>query len=337
MKIAFYFRNVSGGIKAHVDSLSKEFEKRGNGVKKIDQFSLGSYMLGDFYGLDFSMCRIREEVKGCDVLHVHHAATFSEFLISLSEICDEIPVVNTFHIPIGSSFECALTKMVIVALARLYTNRSKKFISVSAQVAKILRRHSENETVVIPNGVDIDRFHPKEKDGSKERKTEKKICIGYLGRLSREKNIINMIKAMKMLDKDSISFKIAGSGPLYNRIKSMEDGRIRVLGYVEDASSFYHSIDVFLLPSKLEAQPIVLLEAMASGLPIIATDVGDNEYFIENNGIFCGTSAKEIREAMEEILKEDLKKMGSLSRIKVEREYTWERIAEKTLQVYKTI
>jgi glycosyltransferase involved in cell wall biosynthesis len=228
--------------------------------------------------------------------------------------------------------------MVIAALARLYTKRSKKFISVSAEVAKILRRYSENETAVIPNGVDVDRFHPEEKDGngSKERNGEKKICIGYLGRLSREKNIINMIKAVKMLDNDSISLKIAGAGPLYNTIKLMEDERIRVLGYVEDAPSFYHSIDVFLLPSKLEAQPIVLLEAMASGLPIIATDVGDNKYFINGNGILCGTSAKEIREAIAEILKEDLQKMGSLSRIKVEREYTWERIAEKTLQVYKS-
>jgi glycosyltransferase involved in cell wall biosynthesis len=117
----------------------------------------------------------------------------------------------------------------------------------------------------------------------------------------------------------------------------MEDERIKVLGYVEDAPSFYRSVDVFLLPSKLEAQPIALLEAMASGLPIIATDVGDNKYFVQENGIICGTTAKEIGAAIKEMLSEDLEKMGLESRRIVERDYTWDKIAERTLEVYRTI
>jgi len=120
-------------------------------------------------------------------------------------------------------------------------------------------------------------------------------------------------------------------------IKKMEDERIKVLGYVEDAPSFYRSVDVFLLPSKLEAQPIALLEAMASGLPIIATDVGDNKYFIKENGIICGTTTKEIGATIKEMLSEDLEKMGAESRRIVERDYTWDKIAGRTLEVYRTI
>jgi glycosyltransferase involved in cell wall biosynthesis len=130
--------------------------------------------------------------------------------------------------------------------------------------------------------------------------------------------------------------KIAGTGPLYEKIKRMEDERIKVLGYVTDAPSFYRGLDVFLLPSKLEAQPIALLEAMASGLPVIAIDVGDNRYFVKKNGIICGTSAKEIRAAITEMLRSDMAKMGAESRRVIEKSLTWTKIAGRTLQVYKT-
>lgn len=340
MKIVFYFRNVRGGIKTHVDSLSKEFERLGHEVSKIDQYELRSYMIGNqkggiSYGFDFSARKLKEVVDDADVLHIHHAATSSEFILPLSEIPNKIPIVNTFHLPIGGSLEGIPVKVVIVALACLYENHSKKFISVSEEIAKILRKYSENETVVIPNGVDTNKFRPKSKNKD-ESGENKKICLGYLGRLSKEKNVIRMVKAVKET-KGEIFLKIAGSGPLYRRIKSMEDERIRVLGYVKDAASFLRSIDVFLSPSKFEAQPIALLEAMASGLPIITSDVGDNSYFIDGNGILCGTSAKEIKEAIVEILKGDLQKMGSISRSKVEKDYTWKKIAEKTLKIYETI
>lgn len=92
-----------------------------------------------------------------------------------------------------------------------------------------------------------------------------------------------------------------------------------------------------MLPSKLEAQPIALLEAMASGLPVIATDVSDNKYFVHGNGILCGTTAKEIGAAIEQMLNEDLAKMGIESRKIVERDYTWDKIAKRTLDVYKSV
>lgn len=348
MKIAFYHRNVSGGIKTHVEALSHEFEKLGHEVKRIDQFSLGSYMLGNSaggisYGFDFALRKIKKEVADCDVLHIHHSATFSEYFLPFSSICSEVNIVNTFHIQAGEGLGGEAAKTLISMLVTLYTGRSKNFISVSAEIAEYIRQHcyvySNNgygtELVVIPNGVDIHRFYPAEKDEKESNNKEKSICLGYLGRLSPEKNVINMIKAVKTLDVDNISLKIAGAGPLYSKVKKLEDERIKVLGYVEDAPSFYRSVDVFLLPSKLEAQPIALLEAMASGLPIIATDVGDNKYFVRGNGIICGTSVKEIGAAIKEMLRGDMGKMGAESRKLVECDYTWDKIAERTLEVYK--
>ena len=140
MKIAFYHRTVSGGIKTHVEALSREFEKLGHDVKKIDQFSLGSYMLGNSaggisYGFDFALRKIKKEVADCDILHIHHAATFSEYFLPFSSICSEVNVVNTFHIQAGDGFSGEVAKSLISMLVTLYTGHSKKFISVSAEIA----------------------------------------------------------------------------------------------------------------------------------------------------------------------------------------------------------
>ena len=349
MKIAFYHRTVSGGIKTHVEALTREFEKQGHEVKRIDQFLLGSRMLGNStggisYGFDFALRKIKREVADCDILHIHHAATFSEFFLPFSSICSDVNVVNTFHIQAGNSFSGEVARAIISMLVTLYFGHSKKFISVSAEIADYIRQNcfvynfsstgTGTELVVIPNGVDIHRFYPPEPEDRAARDSQD-LCLGYLGRLSPEKNVINLVKAVKTLEHEHLRLKIAGTGPLYSKLKRLEDDRVEVLGYVEDAPAFYRDIDVFLLPSKLEAQPIALLEAMASGLPVIASNVGDNKYFVRRNGLLCGTSVPEIRAAIGEILSENMERMGEESRRMVERDYTWDQIAAQTLAVYR--
>ncbi len=351
MKIAFYHRNVSGGIKTHVQSLAQQFEQLGHEIKRIDQFSLGSHMLGNSaggisYGFDFALRKIKKEVEDCDVLHIHHAATFSEFFLPFSSICSEVNIVNTFHIQAGEGLSGEVARTLISMLVMLYTGRSKKFISVSAEIAEYIRQHcfgyanggtgNGTELIVIPNGVDTARFYPAVQDEKERAGNDAHIRFGYLGRLSPEKNVIALIKAFRALDAQHATLTLAGAGPLYAKVKQLENDRIKVLGYVEDAPAFYRSIDAFILPSKLEAQPIALFEAMASGLPIIASDVGDNKHFIHGNGVLCGTTVKELNAAMRELLAGDLAKMGRESRRMVERDYTWETIAARTLAAYKS-
>ena len=325
MKIAFYFRNVSGGIKTHVDMLEKNIKALDHETKVIDQNTLGSRMFGDFYGFENGVEKIKEETLDCDILHIHHGATFTEFLLPSSSFTKDVSIINTFHIPIGGGFQGLLSSTVIKIIARRYSKRSKAFISVSSNVSAKIKKY--NKTLTIPNGVDIDKFYP---TNDKEYNSNP-IRFGYLGRLSPEKNILTLIKAANEL---GIELKIAGGGPLYDKVKSFENNHIKVLGYVEDASEFLRSIDVFILPSHLEAQPIVLLEAMASSLPIIATDVGDNRFFVEDNGVLCGTSEDDIKSAIKEILKKDLITMARKSRDIAER-HTWKHVAKETVEVYK--
>ena len=99
MKVAFYFRNVPGGIKTHVDMLVKHIQLLGHEAKIIDQNTLRSHMMGDFYGFENGALQIIEETMDCDILHIHHGATFSEFLLPSYNFTT--PIINTFHIHRG--------------------------------------------------------------------------------------------------------------------------------------------------------------------------------------------------------------------------------------------
>ena len=113
-----------------------------------------------------------------------------------------------------------------------------------------------------------------------------------VGRLSREKAHIDLIKAFKRLGdaKPGISSRliIVGDGPERARLEAAAEsiggkGRVIFTGQVSDVQTFYAVANVFVLPSISEGSPNVLLEAMAANLPIVATAVGGVPEMVENN------------------------------------------------------
>lgn len=116
------------------------------------------------------------------------------------------------------------------------------------------------------------------------------IRIGVLANITRDKGYFDLIPLSKMLIKDNINhlFVCAGKDMMNNLFHDQVNkndlcDNFKFLGFVKDKNLFFDDIDVFLLPSYLEGLPTVLLEAMAMGLPIIATDVGGVKELIEHN------------------------------------------------------
>lgn len=126
----------------------------------------------------------------------------------------------------------------------------------------------------IYNGVNLQQFKFKRKGGQKIRK------IGILARLSIEKNHELFIKiAEKLKHNPELMFYIAGDGPEYTNIKNKIDEmnlqtRVKLLGAVNTPETFIREMDVLLLTSEREVFPMVILEAMAVGTPIISIDRG---------------------------------------------------------------
>lgn len=109
----------------------------------------------------------------------------------------------------------------------------------------------------------------------------RKRRIGYIGRLSEEKGVALLIEAMGFVKKQvpNAVLEVVGTGPQEQELKALAEKlrlgeNIEFLGYRENVFRVLKDIDVFVLPSRSEGCPIVVLEAMAMGLPVVATRVG---------------------------------------------------------------
>ena len=114
--------------------------------------------------------------------------------------------------------------------------------------------------------------------------------IGFVGRLSEEKSVDLLLESMIRVHKSDseADLTIVGTGPIEQQLKSYcskigLDGCVNFAGYKSNSFEALKEMDVFVLPSRSEGCPIVILEAMAMGLPVVATNVGGNPELVVDN------------------------------------------------------
>ena len=140
---------------------------------------------------------------------------------------------------------------------------------------------------VIRNGVDTQRFRPNLGDGAQSRirwnLPVDKLLLGIVARLDPVKNHLGVFHAVDLLRRQGldVAIALAGDGPLRDELeKAARDlgigNRAYFLGNVRQIDVFYEGLDVFVLNSHSEGMSNTVLEAMASGLPVVATAVGSN-------------------------------------------------------------
>jgi len=113
------------------------------------------------------------------------------------------------------------------------------------------------------------------------------LIVGTVGRLSVEKGHEHLLEAMRKVFRvqRSVSLLVVGDGPLRGELEKKAEylnGQVVFAGIREDMPCIYSAMDVFVLPSRKEGMPLVLLEAMASGKPVMATRVGDVPRVVED-------------------------------------------------------
>lgn len=195
---------------------------------------------------------------------------------------------------------------------------------------------------VVRNGVDVVRYQPSIRGG----KTLPPV-IGVAARLAPMKGIEYLIDALGVLADEGVAFelKIAGTGGLRNSLEQRccqlgITEQTEFLGHMDDMPHFYRNIDLYALPSVTEGLPLGVLEAMASGIPVVATTVAGTPEAVRDgvDGLLvpprnvCALTA-----ALRQLLgdPEARRKMGESGRVRVIEAFSLERFSSEIFDIYR--
>ena len=296
---------IVGGLEQSVYSFSEEFKTLGHevlivtptfggapieepGVLRIPAIQKFS---GTIFSLNFPvsglLTRLMKEFSP-DIVHSHCPFFMGDFALRLSRQ-HAIPLVFTYH----TMFEQYVhdwpvqnegVKRFIVKLAAGYANFVDRVVVPCESVQEILfKRGVKTPMEIVPTGVDLKRFSKGDRKGFREQNQipPDALVIGHAGRLAPEKNLDFLINCMvEALKKDArIHALIVGKGPAEQMIKDTFkqaglEKRLHLTGvlHYQNLVDAYFAMDVFAFASLSETQGIVLIEAMAAGLPVVALD-----------------------------------------------------------------
>lgn len=187
---------------------------------------------------------------------------------------------------------------------------------------------------IIPNGVDLEQYCAPDRAWSSPR-------LLSVGRVVHQKGLDLGVRALAGLKDLEWAWYIAGDGPQKSVLSAMVDSynlqdRVHFLGWrtAEQLREQYALANLFLFPSRHEGMPNAVLEAMASGLPVVATRIAGSEELVLDGVTGRLVPAEDVdalRESLRQLLlqREAWESMGHASRQRVEQSFSWERVAEQ--------
>ncbi len=229
----------------------------------------------------------------------------------------------------------SLIKKMSIALY----NRCNEILVPYHELKEYLKTEGvETEITVARLGVDIDTFSPAADRRLSKKKfnidPDKKV-IGYVGRISKEKNTHLLLEAFKKLeDQENLFLLMVGDGPEKQTKEFKETKNCKVTGFVRNVQDYLKAMDIFVMPSLTETTSLATLEAMSTGLPVVVTGVGFmKSYVIKNhNGVFFPrNSSAMLALKVAKLLKdrELRQRLGQNARKTVAYGFSWERSINK--------
>jgi glycosyltransferase involved in cell wall biosynthesis len=235
-------------------------------------------------------------------------------------------------------------------LDRLLLWRFDRVVTVSQPMSKIVSRYvADDRLSVIPNGIELP-VRRGEADGNvmgaRPRHAQMEaVRILAIGRLSYEKGFDQLVEATRILSAGGMKLlvTIAGEGPCRAELErqiaaSGLDEQVSLLGYVADVDKLYQNSDLFVLCSRTEGLPLVLLEAMSRSLPVIATPVGEVAVVLGHGQFGCVLNDADPQTLADGIRRvtgsPDAAETAFRASVHVRAEYSVEKMAARYCRVY---
>jgi glycosyltransferase involved in cell wall biosynthesis len=261
-----------------------------------------------------------------------------------------IPAIGIYHTDFTKQYESidedgSAVEMLDAYLKWFYESMDK--ILVPTEVYKdILTKRGFNSTKIdtLLKGIekDVFNYNPQSNVLESKYKVNSPIKLLYSGRVSKDKNIDFIIKLVLECFSDEVNLIIVGDGPYLETLRNNNKNysNIHFIGKVnrEELAEMYNECDLFLFPSKTDTFGMVVLEALACGLPCVVSDVGGPQELVEENvsGFVCDTdSFTKWEQNINEVIN---KKRNNIEEYKIWRKsisekilakYTWEKSIQK--------
>ncbi len=299
-----------GGVARSVHFFAEDLRRLGNRVFVIaptfpeneqapaddDDNVLRVPALQNFNGSDFSVripipFIIDEKIDAFqpDVIHSHHPFLLGDAAMRAA-YRRGLPLVFTHHTLYEEythyvSVDSDIMRQLAINLSTEYANLCTSVVAPSQSIARLIAERGVRRPIeVIPTGVDVDYFGSG--DGKRFKRdnglAEETSIIGHLGRLAPEKNLDYLCRAViKAMDdaSEKLRFLVVGSGTSEKRIRQLFkeagfESQLVMAGKKkgQDLVDAYAAMDLFVFSSKSETQGMVLVEAMAASLPVVALD-----------------------------------------------------------------
>jgi glycosyltransferase involved in cell wall biosynthesis len=353
-------RQVRDGHEVHVFCCDSDKEKR---IKEKEEIINGVHVHRFPYWFRLSLNTfiwpsLLWRFKGdFDIVHTHVSGHAYILIMGILSRLKGMKHVHTTHCPwTDSSFRPSVLKPFLflndLIFNRLSFKMIDKIISITPWETDALLKYAEdkNKIVIIPNGTDNIFFKKiKNNDFKKKNGIKEKNSILFFGRLNPTKGPEKLAQTAINISKERKDIAFVWVGPDEGKAEEVRQlikghKNMQYLGPVHDKkeiAKMYQSSDIYVLPSYREGLPLTLFEAMASGLPIIASPVNGIPFEIEQekNGFFSeyGNLDSLKKNILFLVDNPQLRKKISLNNIKKAQNYKWDNIYLKYMREYSSL
>ena len=343
-----------GGAETMVENLACALRRQGCAVavvvlqpgetmitRRLRDNGVDLTILGKRRGLDLSVSgRLAEVMRGFapDVVHSH--LPILQYVVPAARKAGVSNLVHTVHNmaekETSGKLKRALNRhyyrngaVLPVALNEITKDSVEKLYGVEA-----------SRVAVVANGIDLDSFRPK---GSYALHKPARVC--HIGRFEEAKNHAAIVSAAELLKADGfdVSFDLYGIGSLMEDVRGAVEAKglgdeFVFHGLTDNVPKALAEADIFVFPSLYEGMPMVLVEAMAAGLPIVASTAGGIPDMLEdgNNAFLCEPDGPSVTTAVERLLRDsELRKRLGESAWRHASDFSSDAMARAYLDVYR--